>query len=67
MHITYSLLGPAVDEGLFSVGPKNGYVKIHGILDREKAATYEVSVSSQHHLVCNDSDGSGLGLCYMLL
>lgn len=42
--IEYSLMGPAVDEGLFSVCRKNGYVKIHGILDREKAASYEVSV-----------------------
>ncbi|GAA6089837.1 desmoglein-2-like isoform X2 [Tachysurus ichikawai] len=40
-NIVYSLLGPAVDEGLFSVGKKDGYVKIHGILDREKTDVYE--------------------------
>ncbi|KAK2860149.1 hypothetical protein Q7C36_004315 [Tachysurus vachellii] len=41
-NIVYSLLGPAVDEGLFSVGKKDGYVKIHGILDRETTAFYEL-------------------------
>ncbi|XP_053486124.1 desmoglein-2-like protein [Ictalurus furcatus] len=40
--VEYSLIGAAVDEGLFSVGRKNGYVKIHGILDREKTASYEL-------------------------
>ncbi|XP_060769711.1 desmoglein-2-like protein [Neoarius graeffei] len=40
-NLTYSLIGSAVDEGLFTVNPKNGYVRIHGILDREKTATYE--------------------------
>lgn len=43
--IEYSLIGPAADAGLFTVGKKNGYVRIHGILDREKTAMYEVSVS----------------------
>lgn len=42
--VEYSLIGAAVDEGLFSVDRKNGYVKIHGILDREKTASYEVSI-----------------------
>ncbi|XP_060769729.1 desmoglein-2-like protein [Neoarius graeffei] len=41
-NLTYSLIGSAVDEGLFTVNPKNGYVRIHGILDREKTATYEL-------------------------
>ncbi|XP_027026619.2 desmoglein-2-like isoform X1 [Tachysurus fulvidraco] len=41
-NIVYSLLGSAADEGLFSVGKKDGYVKIHGILDREKTAFYEL-------------------------
>ncbi|XP_053537555.1 desmoglein-2-like protein isoform X2 [Ictalurus punctatus] len=40
--VEYSLIGAAVDEGLFSVDRKNGYVKIHGILDREKTASYEL-------------------------
>ncbi|XP_034160017.2 desmoglein-2-like protein [Pangasianodon hypophthalmus] len=40
--IVYSLIGPAADEGLFSVGAKNGYVRIHGILDREKTASYDL-------------------------
>ncbi|KAG7330516.1 hypothetical protein KOW79_006738 [Hemibagrus wyckioides] len=39
-NITYSLLGPAVDDGLFTVGNKDGLVKINGILDREKEAFY---------------------------
>ncbi|KAB5579050.1 hypothetical protein PHYPO_G00190260 [Pangasianodon hypophthalmus] len=40
--IEYSLIGPAAVEGLFSVGTKNGYVRIHGTLDREKTASYEL-------------------------
>ncbi|MCJ8731257.1 hypothetical protein PDJAM_G00197420 [Pangasius djambal] len=42
MDIEYSLIGPAADDGLFSVGKRNGYVKIHRILDREKTASYEL-------------------------
>ncbi|KAK3566589.1 hypothetical protein QTP86_001091 [Hemibagrus guttatus] len=41
-NIRYSLLGPAVDNGLFSVDKNSGLVKIHGILDREKEAFYEL-------------------------
>ncbi|XP_047677232.1 desmoglein-2-like [Tachysurus fulvidraco] len=41
-NITYSLIGPGADEKLFSVNKKNGYVRIHGILDREKEAEYEL-------------------------
>ncbi|KAG7330515.1 hypothetical protein KOW79_006737 [Hemibagrus wyckioides] len=41
-NIIYSLLGPAADEGLFSVGKKDGLVKIHGILDRETVAFYDL-------------------------
>ncbi|KAF4088863.1 hypothetical protein AMELA_G00059550 [Ameiurus melas] len=40
--IEYSLIGAAADEGLFTVGRKSGYVRIHGILDREKTASYEL-------------------------
>ncbi|XP_053337777.1 desmoglein-2-like protein [Clarias gariepinus] len=40
--IVYSLIGPSVVEGLFSVDKTNGFVRIHGILDREKTATYEL-------------------------
>ncbi|MCI4377104.1 hypothetical protein PGIGA_G00199730, partial [Pangasianodon gigas] len=40
--IEYFLIGSAADEGLFSIGRKNGYLKIHGILDREKTASYEL-------------------------
>ncbi|XP_060769704.1 desmoglein-2-like protein [Neoarius graeffei] len=39
--IIYSLIGPAVDDGLFSISPKTGYTRIHGILDREKKDIYE--------------------------
>ncbi|KAK3567244.1 hypothetical protein QTP86_015085 [Hemibagrus guttatus] len=41
-NIIYSLLGPAAEDGLFSVGKKDGFVKIHGILDREKISVYEL-------------------------
>lgn len=47
----YSLLGPAADKGLFTVGRKTGYVRIHGILDREETPFYEVSVSSASHVL----------------
>ncbi|KAF5892315.1 desmoglein-2-like, partial [Clarias magur] len=40
--IEYFLEGEAVKTGLFSVGRKNGFVRIHGILDREKAAFYDL-------------------------
>ncbi|KAM9501621.1 desmoglein-2-like protein [Clarias gariepinus] len=40
--IVYSLIGPSVVEGLFSVDKTTGFVRIHGILDREKTATYEL-------------------------
>ncbi|GAA6089836.1 desmoglein-2-like [Tachysurus ichikawai] len=41
-NIKYSLIGPAAKKQLFSVNEKNGYVKIHGILDREEEAEYEL-------------------------
>ncbi|XP_060769683.1 desmoglein-2-like protein [Neoarius graeffei] len=41
-NITYSLIGPGVDQGLFTVNPKTGFVQIHGILDREKTAEYKL-------------------------
>ncbi|KAG7330519.1 hypothetical protein KOW79_006741 [Hemibagrus wyckioides] len=41
-NIVYSLLGPAVDKGLFTVDKNKGLVKIHGILDRETQAFYEL-------------------------
>ncbi|XP_053337903.1 desmoglein-2-like protein [Clarias gariepinus] len=39
--IVYSLIGPEVGK-LFSVDKTTGFVRIHGILDREKTATYEL-------------------------
>ncbi|KAF5892316.1 desmoglein-2-like, partial [Clarias magur] len=39
--IEYSLIGPEVGK-LFSVNKVTGFVRIHGILDREKTATYEL-------------------------
>ncbi|KAI5104732.1 desmoglein-2, partial [Silurus meridionalis] len=45
--IDYFLLGPAADERLFTVGRKNGFVKINGILDREKASSYELKGRAQ--------------------
>ncbi|KAF4088862.1 hypothetical protein AMELA_G00059540 [Ameiurus melas] len=41
-NIEYSLIGAAANEGLFSVDKTSGYVRIHGILDREKNASYEL-------------------------
>ncbi|KAF5892318.1 desmoglein-2-like, partial [Clarias magur] len=39
--IEYSLIGPEVGN-LFSVNKETGFVRIHGILDRETTATYEL-------------------------
>ncbi|XP_060731044.1 desmoglein-2-like protein [Tachysurus vachellii] len=41
-NVKYSLIGPAADKRLFSVNENNGNVKIHGILDREEEAEYEL-------------------------
>lgn len=43
--ITYSLMGPGVDQppvGVFGVDHKTGFVKIYSILDREKIPFYHV-------------------------
>ncbi|XP_043990287.1 desmoglein-2-like [Gambusia affinis] len=44
-EIFYSLTGPGVDQdpkGRFSVNEKNGFVKVHSILDREEIAQYHI-------------------------
>lgn len=45
-RVTYSLTGIGADQNpanLFTVNPDKGLVRINGILDREKIASYHVS------------------------